>query len=52
MTIGGRSNNEVFIIYNKALASDKVLNEVKRRIGAISKDAVQNLSLLVQHIDD
>ena len=52
MTIGGRSNNEVFIIYNKALVGDKVLNEVKRRIGAISKDAVQNLSLLVQHIED
>ncbi len=52
MTIGERSNNEVFIIYNKALVSDKVLNEVKRRIGVISKDAVQNLSLLVQHIED
>jgi spore germination protein KA len=52
MTIGKRSNNKVFIIYNKELANAKVLNEVKRRIGAIQKDAVQNLSLLVQHIEE
>ena len=45
MTIGERSNNEVFIVYNKELASPKVLNEVKGRIGGIQKDAVQNLSL-------
>ena len=44
MTIGERSNNEVFIVYNKELASPEVLNEVKGRIGAIQKDAVQNLS--------
>ena len=44
MTIGERSNNEVFIVYNKELASPKVLSEVKGRIGAIQKDAVQNLS--------
>ncbi|WP_428912292.1 spore germination protein [Niallia sp. Krafla_26] len=52
MTIGGRSNNEVFIIYNKELASEKVLGEVKGRIRSIKKDAVQNLSLLIQHIED
>ena len=52
MTIGERSNNEVFIVYNKELASPKVLSEVKGRIGGIQKDAVQNLSLLVQHIED
>ena len=52
MTIGERSQNEIFIIYNKELASVEVLSKVKGRIGAISKDAVQNLSLLVQHIED
>ncbi|KAA9022670.1 spore germination protein [Niallia endozanthoxylica] len=52
LTIGARSHNEVFIIYNKELASEKVLSEVKGRIGAISKDAVQNISLLAQHIED
>ena len=52
MTIGGRSNNEVFIIYNKELASPKVLEEVKGRIGSVKKDAVQNLGLLLQHIED
>jgi spore germination protein KA len=52
MTIGGRSNNEVFIVYNKELAGEEVLNEVKARIAAIKKDAVQNVGLLVQHIED
>lgn len=52
MTIGERSNNQVYIIYNKGIASSEVLSEVKNRIGAISKDAVQNVSLLVQHIED
>ena len=52
MTIGERSNNEVFIIYNKELAGEEVLSEVKARIGAVKKDAVQNLGLLVQHIED
>ncbi|MCM3567269.1 spore germination protein [Neobacillus mesonae] len=52
MTVGARSNNEVFIIYNKELASSRVLAELRERIGCISKDAVQNLSLLIQHIED
>ena len=52
MTIGARSNNEVYVIYNKELASVEVLREVKARIGAIKKDAVQNVSLLVQYIED
>jgi spore germination protein KA len=52
MVIGERSNNEVYIIYNKELAGEKVLNEVKARIGAIQKDAIQNLGLLIQHIED
>lgn len=52
ITIGERSNNAVFIVYNKELASIDVLSEVKSRIKAIKKDAVQNLSLLVQHIED
>lgn len=52
MTIGGRSHNQVFILYNKGIAGNEIINEVKQRIGAISKDAVQNLSLLVQHIED
>ncbi|MCM3764950.1 spore germination protein [Neobacillus niacini] len=52
MTIGARSNNEVFLIYNKELASTQVLEELKGRIGAVKKDAVQNLSLLIQHIED
>lgn len=52
MIIGSRSKNEVYIIYNKELAGEKVLDEVKSRIGAVQKDAVQNLGLLIQYIED
>lgn len=52
MTIGARSNNEVFIVYNKELANQKVIDEVKGRISSVKKDAVQNLALLIQHIED
>lgn len=52
MVIGERSNNEVYLIYNKELAGERVLTEVTARIGAIKKDAIQNLSLLVQYIED
>ena len=47
MTVGARSNNEVFIVYNKEIANREVVNEVKGRIKAIKKDAVQNLDLLI-----
>ena len=36
MTIGERSNNEVFIVYNKN-GSPEVLNEVKGRSGGSQK---------------
>lgn len=52
MGIGSRSHNEVFIIYNKGLANQEIIDELKARIKAVEKDAVQNLSLLVQFIED
>lgn len=52
MIIGARSHNEVFIVYNRKLAGSEILSEVKSRIRSISIDAVQNLSLLIQHIED
>ncbi|WHY03037.1 spore germination protein [Neobacillus sp. DY30] len=52
MIIGSRSQNEVYIIYNKELVGGKILTEVKSRIESVQKDAVQNLGLLNQHIED
>lgn len=52
MIIGARSNNPVLIVYNKELANERVIKEVKKRVGSVKKDAVQNLGLLVQHIED
>jgi spore germination protein KA len=50
--VGKRSNNEVYVLYNKSIANEHLLNEVKKRIEIIDKDAVQNLSLLAQLIED
>lgn len=52
MVIGKRSNNEVYLVYNRELVGEKLLKEVKERIQSIDKDAVQNLSLLTQYIED
>jgi spore germination protein KA len=52
LIVGTRSHNEVYVIYNKSLVSERLLNEVKNRIISIDKDSVQNLSLLAQLIED
>lgn len=52
MVVGKRSNNEVVIVYNKSLVGEEILHEVKTRIEAIDKDAVQNISLLAQYMED
>ncbi|MDQ0229990.1 spore germination protein [Metabacillus malikii] len=52
MTVGKRSNNDVFLVYNKQLANKEVLKTVKSRLSEVNKDAVQNLGLLVQLIED
>lgn len=52
MIVGSRSHNEIYLVYNKELVGERLLKEVKQRINAIEKDAVQNLSLLVQYIED
>ncbi|WP_413305513.1 spore germination protein [Bacillus sp. 1P10SD] len=50
--VGSRSHNEIYLVYNKELVGERLLKEVKQRIESIEKDAVQNLSLLVQYIED
>ncbi|WP_237389762.1 spore germination protein [Bacillus sp. USDA818B3_A] len=52
LIVGSRSNNEVYVLYNKSLVNDKILKEVKKRITAIDKDSVQNLDLLAQLIEE
>ncbi|MFE8697493.1 spore germination protein [Cytobacillus sp. FJAT-53684] len=51
-TISKRSNNQLYIIYMKDIANEKLLGNIKNRINALNVDAIQNLSLLEQHIEE
>ncbi|WP_042145171.1 spore germination protein [Paucisalibacillus sp. EB02] len=52
LMISKRSKNDVFIVYEKDLVSDKLLQNVKNRVNALDVDAIQNLSLLEQYIEE
>jgi spore germination protein KA len=52
VTITTRSKNDVFILYNKDLADKELVGNIKSRLKSIDVDAVQNLSLLEQHIEE
>lgn len=51
MTVGNSTLQEVSIMYIKGVADEELLNEVKKKIGEIGSDAVQNLSILEQYIE-
>ncbi|WP_077618886.1 spore germination protein [Bacillus sinesaloumensis] len=51
-TISKRSHNELFILYIKDLANDKMIQNVKERVSALDVDAIQNLTLLEQYIEE
>jgi hypothetical protein len=50
--VSKRSNNTVYIVYEKDIVNDELLKEVKERLKRINADSVQNLSLLEQYIED
>ncbi|MEH7223170.1 spore germination protein [Bacillus sp. JJ1566] len=52
ITISKRSNNELFILYIKDLANDKMIKNIKERVSSLDVDAIQNLSLLEQYIEE
>lgn len=52
MTISKRSHNVVYILYIRNLADDKLVANVKKRLASLNVDAIQNLSLLEQYIED
>ncbi len=47
-----RSKNELYILYIKDLANDKLVKNIKERVSALEVDAIQNLSLLEQYIEE
>lgn len=52
ITVSKRSHNDVFIVYIKDLVNDELLKDVKKRLSEIDADAIQNISLLEQYIED
>ncbi|HLS61033.1 MAG TPA: spore germination protein [Virgibacillus sp.] len=51
-TISKRSKNDLFIIYNKNLANEELIDELKRRVKNIDAGSIQNLPILEQYIED
>ncbi|MBE4909536.1 spore germination protein [Bacillus luteolus] len=51
-TVSKRSKNDVFLLYVKDLANDKLLSNIKNRLKSLDTDAIQNLGLLEQHIEE
>nr|WP_231514908.1 spore germination protein [Oceanobacillus salinisoli] len=52
ITVSKRSKNEVYVAYIKDVANEHLLNNVKERLKALDVDAIQNLSLLEQYIEE
>ncbi|MFT4412719.1 spore germination protein [Fredinandcohnia humi] len=50
--ISKRSHNELFILYIKDIVDDKLIKNIKERVRALDTDAIQNLSLLEQYIEE
>lgn len=44
--VSQRSHNDVFILYIRGLANEKLVDNVKERLGSLEVNAIQNLSLL------
>ncbi|KKK39470.1 spore gernimation protein KA [Mesobacillus campisalis] len=52
VTIGKRSKNDVFILYIRNLADNQLVENIKGRLNNLNADAIQNLSLLEQYIEE
>lgn len=52
MKVSDLSNNDVYILYLKHLTNEQLIKDVKERVSKIKVDAIQNLSLLEQYIED
>jgi len=52
ITISERSQNEVFMLYIRNVADDQLVGNIKNRLETLNVDAIQNLSLLEQYIEE
>ncbi|WP_442598877.1 spore germination protein [Neobacillus sp. D3-1R] len=51
-TISKRSKNELYIVYIKDLVNNELLQNVKDKVNSFDIDAIQNLSILEELIDE
>lgn len=52
LMVSERSKNDLFILYEKDLVNEKLLSNLKNRLNSLDVDAIQNLSLLEQQIEE
>lgn len=52
LTLGERTNTHVFICYLKGVAKNKVINQVKTRIGKICADNMLDVNFISEYISD
>ncbi|WP_082252749.1 spore germination protein [Bacillus sp. FJAT-27251] len=52
VTIGERSKNDVFVVYIRNLVNIQLLENIKERLNSLNVDAIQNLPLLEQYIEE
>ncbi|WP_335432111.1 spore germination protein [Bacillus sp. JJ1609] len=50
--ISQRSHNDVFIVYIRGLANEKLVSNIKKRLGRLDVNSIQNLSLLEEYIEE
>lgn len=50
--VSKRSHNEVYILYLKDIANEKLLKNVRERVNALDTDAIQNLAIMEQYIEE
>ncbi|HWO75340.1 MAG TPA: spore germination protein [Bacillus sp. (in: firmicutes)] len=52
VVVSKRSKNEVFILYQKDIANEHLVNDIKYRLKKLDTNAIQNLGILEQFIEE
>ncbi|MBT2638154.1 spore germination protein [Bacillus sp. ISL-39] len=50
--VSQRSHNDVFVLYIRGLANEKLIDNIKERLGSLDVNSIQNLSLLEEYIEE
>ncbi|MBT2679112.1 spore germination protein [Bacillus sp. ISL-35] len=50
--VSQRSHNDVYVLYIRGLANEKLIDNIKKRLGSLEVNAIQNLSLLEEYIEE